>query len=465
MLPVFPHEQALQDALAQRIAARPWPSPGDVVAITNDWDGPSIYGSEQYLFLGAGDRVTVERASEGLFFGTVHGDERSGWFGGPGCAASVDITLNIPLGDSPEPPEIGAPQQYAGITLAEEVDSYLVRHSIDHETSQALRALSADIQADIIKSDLSNCRNASAVLLSRINRSRAGTPTTMVTRRVQHVERSRSPPHARHVPGATNAEEFIARLGLDEKVAAELRCLPEDVQRQVIETDLTNARNPSAVVSSRIATVKSWEAQRFGVEEYIERHGVDEDAANTLRACPGEIQQQVVASDLSNARNPSAVLLARIRNLESQVAPRYPEIQVGAPGAHFQVHAPRPPAPLITTVPAAPATPRPMGTAQAVEEYIRRHGLDEKVAADLRALHPSAQEQVIVSGPSNARNPSAVVNARIQSARAPSFAVDAVAAKQLRELPPDVQFKVTQHDLTNVRNPSAVITSRVRSMQ
>ena len=98
------------------------------------------------------------------------------------------------------------------------------------------------------------------------------------------------------------------------------------MQRQIIETDLTNARNPSAVVSSRIAAVKSWEAQRFGVEEYIERHGVDEDAENKLRACPGEIQQQVVASDLSNARNPSAVLLARIRNLESQVAPRYPEV-------------------------------------------------------------------------------------------------------------------------------------------
>ena len=95
---------------------------------------------------------------------------------------------------------------------------------------------------------------------------------------------------------------------------------------KVIETDLTNARNLSAVVSSRIATAKSWEAERFGVEQYIERHGVYEDAANTLRACSGEIQQQVVASDLSNDRNPSAVLLARIRNLESQVAPRYPEV-------------------------------------------------------------------------------------------------------------------------------------------
>ena len=63
-------------------------------------------------------------------------------------------------------------------------------HSIGHEHGQALPALSADVQADIIKSDISNCRNPSAVLLSRINQSRAG----------------------------AQAKEFVAWLGLNEKV-------------------------------------------------------------------------------------------------------------------------------------------------------------------------------------------------------------------------------------------------------
>ena len=92
----------------------------------------------------------------------------------------------------------------------------------------------------------SKCRNASAVLLSQINQSRAGAQATAVTRRVKHLEHSRSPPLA---PGATEAEEFIARLGLDEKVVVE----------------------------------------RFRVEEYIERQSADEGAENSLRACPGEI--------------------------------------------------------------------------------------------------------------------------------------------------------------------------------
>ena len=46
------------------------------------------------------------------------------------------------------------------------------------------------------QSDISNCRNPSAVLLSRINQSRAVAQATAVTRRV-----SRSPPLARHVKG------------------------------------------------------------------------------------------------------------------------------------------------------------------------------------------------------------------------------------------------------------------------
>ena len=79
---------------------------------------------------------------------------------------SPSLCLSLPV-----PFSFSAQKELLSNTLAlrfaEEVDSYLVRHSIDHETSQALRALSADIQADIIKSDLSNCRNASEIFLAQ----------------------------------------------------------------------------------------------------------------------------------------------------------------------------------------------------------------------------------------------------------------------------------------------------------
>ena len=107
--------------------------------------------------------------------------------------------------------------------------------------------------------------------------------------------------------------------------------LSADVQADIIKSDISKLSERVGCAAVSDQSVSSWCAghgsdkklgldekvavERFGVEEYIERQGADEGAENTLRACPGEIQQQVVASDLSNARNPSAVLLARIRIL------------------------------------------------------------------------------------------------------------------------------------------------------
>ena len=58
---------------------------------------------------------------------------------------------------------------------------------------------------------------------------------------------------------ATSAalEQFIAQHGLDERVSKGLRELTPMGQQQVMGQDLTAARNPSAVVWSRVCSAQT----------------------------------------------------------------------------------------------------------------------------------------------------------------------------------------------------------------
>jgi len=119
-------------------------------------------------------------------------------------------------------------------------------------------------------------------------------------------------------------EEFIKRHGLDEAAAQALRDLPMQAQASIIETELINVRNPSAVVQSRIQAVRSGGAgaaspgaaagvQPGTVEEYIRRFSLDEKVAYELRMLDPQAQRHVMESDVVNARNPSAVVTSRIQ--------------------------------------------------------------------------------------------------------------------------------------------------------
>ena len=59
------------------------------------------------------------------------------------------------------------------------------------------------------------------------------------------------------------------------------------------------------------------------LEDFIKDNDVDSRAAADLRDCSGEVQRKVMSrGDLSSARNPSAALLARIRDAPPGGEPR-----------------------------------------------------------------------------------------------------------------------------------------------
>mmetsp|Transcript_61046 Transcript_61046/g.181889 ORF Transcript_61046/g.181889 Transcript_61046/m.181889 type:complete len:492 (+) Transcript_61046:42-1517(+) len=479
---------ALRTAWGRQLGQQ-WPQVGDTVLITSDWNGEKLYGSAAFLTLAAGERVLVtHRNREGLLYGTAEaGFDRSGWFGGKGCTASLEVTLPVPVGPLrgpsrvPEgPPEEEAILEGANGEAGPEVEAYISRHGIDGAAAQALRELDPEFQSQVIRSDLTNCRNPSAVLLTRIDRVK-GTPATSALATYQpqppaltgltglnsmrNQARSRSPPRKggsgkAYPPEAV--EEFIMTYNLDDKAAQALRELPPVHQGSIIEIELTNTRNPSAVVCSRIASLPTApsSAAPDAVEAYIQEFGLDDKCASELRSITPYEQQQVIEARPSNARNPSAVVISRIQAVKQQQQ--------------------------------LPNT---------VEEYLVRNGIDASVSSMVRALAPEAQRQIISSDLSNCRNPSAVLMSRVRSMDTQFVAtpvttpraiprvtspaafqaagaaddstegfimrnkIDMEAAQALLSLLPHQQREITQRgDLSNCRNPSKVLLSRIREI-
>eukprot|EP00928_Gymnodinium_smaydae_P047196 TRINITY_DN31483_c0_g1_i1.p1 TRINITY_DN31483_c0_g1~~TRINITY_DN31483_c0_g1_i1.p1 ORF type:complete len:337 (-),score=62.43 TRINITY_DN31483_c0_g1_i1:103-1113(-) len=135
--------------------------------------------------------------------------------------------------------------------------------------------------------------------------------------------------------GTTDVDGFIARNNIDANAGQKLKSLPPDLMRQVVERgDLQEARNPNAVLMSRIR-----EAERSGMsaanplvatanvngdpatEAFIVANKIDPSAGDKLRAAPAEVRKKVLdRGNLTDARNPNAMLMGRLRDAEREVA-------------------------------------------------------------------------------------------------------------------------------------------------
>ncbi|CAK0873744.1 unnamed protein product [Prorocentrum cordatum] len=224
----------LLPAFGQQVArGGDWPRPGDSVLIKDphrtDWDGCAAHNSPHFLILAAGERVLVSHKNlDGFLFGTVEGaasmPERSGWFGGRGCSAAVEVVLPVPLGphrptpalpegippcwaDGMEPAEPseasqgGGSRPSGGDSLEAVVAEYCRSNNVDGSAASALMELEPDLQRILLTrtGNLSNCRNPSAVLLTRIDRVKAGQPMNPGG---PARGRSRSPRRAAHGLGS-----------------------------------------------------------------------------------------------------------------------------------------------------------------------------------------------------------------------------------------------------------------------
>lgn len=214
------------------------------------------------------------------------------------------------------------------------------------------------------------------------------------------------------------------------------------------------------------------------VEQFISSNGIDEHAAGALRDLPTGLQAVVIdRGGLGNARNPSSVLLSRIRDTQgvlSGVPPPPP------PGVARQGRRGR------------------ADLAECVEKFIEESEVDDQAAEAFRNCHPDVQEEVMQRGVSSARNPSSALRARIRDVEnglfntpaRPSQAplthacgqattlasivedfihangLDERAAEALRSCQPFVQEAVMERgDLVGTRNPSSAVLARIKDAQ
>lgn len=129
------------------------------------------------------------------------------------------------------------------LASTQEVEQFLAISQVDGESGQRLRMLPANQQRLAMeKGPILGSRNPSSVLISRIRDIEMGRVT--------------APPQGFGALGAASSptiEKFITQHNLDTQAAQAVRSLPPEKQKMVLGLGLDGARNPSAIVMTKLA--------------------------------------------------------------------------------------------------------------------------------------------------------------------------------------------------------------------
>eukprot|EP00927_Polykrikos_kofoidii_P040349 TRINITY_DN34511_c0_g1_i1.p1 TRINITY_DN34511_c0_g1~~TRINITY_DN34511_c0_g1_i1.p1 ORF type:complete len:408 (-),score=62.88 TRINITY_DN34511_c0_g1_i1:227-1450(-) len=154
------------------------------------------------------------------------------------------------------------------------------------------------------------------------------------------------PPRSRsRSPGGSGqsreVEAFLRASAVEERAATQLRASSADVQRSVLRRGaLAGTRDPTAVLISRIRNAEEglkpvMDADKASevVERFLAAECVEPHAAARLRKTSKKVQDSVVSrGSLSGTRDPTAVLMSRIRDAEKEMPPEVASTPGGAQG-------------------------------------------------------------------------------------------------------------------------------------
>lgn len=216
--------------------------------------------------------------------------------------------------------------------------------------------------------------------------------------------------------------DFVVQNNLDVAAQNAMYELEPDLQRELMDRgSLTDARNPSAVVLSRVRNIKNASMKYGGITQtdmrdeiarFVEEYGLDDRAETVLKETEERVLRELFTRDrnLSDARNPSAVVLARIREIRKDM-----EVSGGGGGDFRGGGGGR-----------GRDDNNPRGGrgndkfARDDEEheifrFVKDNGLDERAEQCLKESEPWVLRELFDRGSLNdARNPSAVVLARLR---------------------------------------------------
>jgi len=204
-------------------------------------------------------------------------------------------------------------------------------------------------------------------------------------------------------PGPEQAvHAFCAENDIDGKAFSALMEAPPHIQQAIMQEGHITGRNKSAILLSRLRRAEAY-APPDPVSMFIAENYLDQAAEQRLRELSFPVQQAVLCEGpLVGARNPSAVLFARIKRVEQNSA--------FAPPPRVQRSLPPP----MRAQPAWPVHSSPF--AKQINDFIVENSINEDVAAQLYEADPRIQKGVMEEGALTGRNPSAVLLSRIRRA-------------------------------------------------
>jgi len=250
-----------------------------------------------------------------------------------------------------------------------DVEDFLNSHpDVDEAAAEALRQQDPLVAECVLTQGPFQGRNPSALLMKTIREAK----------RQVFGDRSQT------------IEEFIEENRLDDAAVAALYDQEEETIRFVISHGPISGRNPSSVVMSIIRQATN--AKRNGGEMYgsrvspaeelrnfIKENGLDSHAEEALRKQTDEVIQAILSEGPLRGRNPSALLVARIRQITSTI--RQEEKYY---------------------------------TQNEIDAFAEESGLDGKAHEVLSAQSDDLIRRIIDEGPLRGRNPSALLMARIR---------------------------------------------------
>lgn len=326
----------------------------------------------------------------------------------------------------------------------EEAEMFLTQYAIDENAATKFRNEPPHVQRIVIdRGTLADCTNPSSALMGRLRDAQKDATSLAPMAAMSSLAQ------ATPMVIANEVETFISESAVDDRAAQSLWFEGPAVQRIVLDRgSLSECSNPSSALLGRIreAKMKCQLGSSYGghggggglklggvggfaamggmgggtLEQFIAQNGIDDRAAQQLRAEPPEVQQAVLArGSLADCANPSSAVLGRLRDARNQGG--------GGGGGGF-VH----PGPLVGGGAALgvqfnlqqQVQQQLLGAAGAavggtdIETFIAGYRLDDMAARNLRSEPPHVQQVVMEGGPlDNCSNPSSAVMGRIRQAK------------------------------------------------
>jgi len=213
-----------------------------------------------------------------------------------------------------------------GQGLNEMVHHFITSQGIDERAADALRSAAPAVQEYVLDVGIAGARNPSSALLARMREAKTNVPGAGYGGQPSN-----------YGPEFSAVEGFIRSSGVDERAAEHLRQSDPQVQGFVLDHGVTGARNPSSALIALIRDAKMGGgvgksggksgargiplgmsgAGNAAVEQFLKSNEIDSKAAEALRSAPRSVQDHVIEKGLKGARNPSSVVLARIRDAKA----------------------------------------------------------------------------------------------------------------------------------------------------